>query len=464
MVSAQANLEGLSVEQAPGKAHSIAPVRLWRSTRRAYRKKGSDDHNRRRSLNVGLNGRDNSLGIIRLALASAVILSHAYPLSGAATEPLARISNKQETLGGVAVLGFFAISGYLISKSGSRSDVVQYLWHRMLRIFPAYWMALLVGAVVVGPITWCVEGHSLFGYAQKAGGSSLAYLTANWKLIIHQYGIYDIFATTTPYGRSVGGSVLNGSLWTLEYEWMCYMVVGALLVLGVITRARLLVILIAAALFALQVIFLANPMWLAIHLPYFADQYRISLLLIFLVGSCFAVYSNSIPLNDYLGVLSALVVLATLLTAGFALIGFPALGYFILWLAVRLPQPLRRVGAHNDYSYGIYVYGFLVEQVLAYFGAYRWGIYFYALCTLIVTVALAWLSWHAIEKQALKLKGLGPGRGGRYWARRIARCGRRRDANLSPPEGVASDNTVSSGRLRSSILVHRVNYEGGGTS
>jgi len=463
MISAQANLGGCGLEQAPGTARGFAPVRLWRSTRRAYRYKDSEDHNRRRSLNVALNGRDNSLGIIRLVLASAVILSHAYPLSGADTEPLARISNKQETLGGVAVLGFFAISGYLIAKSGSRSDVVQYLWHRVLRIFPAYWMALLMGAFVVGPIIWCVGGHSLLGYAHKAGGSSLAYLAANWKLTIHQFGIYDVFATTTPYGRLVGGSVLNGSLWTLEYEWMCYMVVGVLLVLGVLTRARPLVILIVAALFALQVVFLANPMWLAIHLPYFADQYRISLFLVFLVGSCLAVYSNSIPLNDYLGVLSGLVALATLFTAGFALIGFPALAYFILWLAVRLPPPLRRVGAHNGYSYGIYVYGFLVEQVLAYFGAYQWGIYFYASCTLIITVAIAWLSWHVVEKQALKLKGRGPGRGGRYWARRVARCGRRRDANLCPPEGVAADNTVSSGRLRSSILVHRVNYESGGT-
>lgn len=366
-----------------------------------------------RSLSDGLGGRNNSLGIIRLVLASAVIFSHAFPLGGWGEDPMLVLSRGQENLGGIAVLGFFAISGYLITKSGARTDILQFMWHRFLRIFPAFWVVLLVAALVVGPIIWMIDGNSITDYLHRGQGSSINYLTANWNLSVGQYGIYHIFEST-PYGE-IAGSVFNGSLWTLSYEWICYLIIGVLVLSGVLVRAKVLVPVLTAFFFLLQVVRIINPEAPGQLVPFFADPYRVTLPLIFLFGACLAVYSKKIPLDDRLGILSGAVFLFSLFFGGLGVIGYPAIAYFVLWGAARLPASFRKIGATNDFSYGIYVYGFLVEQVLAYFGVYRFGYLPYALLALVITVGCAWLSWHLIEKPALSLKDKGPGRGIRHW-------------------------------------------------
>lgn len=420
--------------------------RLWPFSNRSHSKP-------RTSLSEGLGGRNNALGIIRLTLASSVIFSHAFPLGGRGEDPMLRWSQGRENIGGIAVLGFFAISGYLITKSGANSDIMRYLWHRILRIFPAFWTVLLVGALIVGPAIWMLDGHSLADYAHTGSLSPVAYFTTNWNLTIGGYGIYDIFITTTPYGKLVGSSIFNGSLWTLTYEWTCYLIVGVFVLCGALTRAKLLVPLLTAGFFALMIVHTVNPIRLGELSPYFADQYHITLPLIFLCGACLATYSKRVPLNDWIGASCGVIAIITLFAGGFELLGYPAIAYFVLWLAARLPARLRKVGAENDYSYGIYVYGFLVEQVLAYFGVYKWGYLPYAVLTLLITVACAWASWHVVEKRALALKDRGPGRGIRYWVARVLRRkpGAGTKASTATAAAAASDTAASSPLAGSSV-------------
>ncbi len=101
--------------------------------------------------------------------------------------------------------------------------------------------------------------------------------------------------------------------------------------------------------------------------------------------------------------------LLTLAFGGWEVLSLPAVAY----LGARIGGPARAVGAKNDYSYGIYVCRFLVQQVLAYFGVYRWGYAPFTLIALAVSLRLAWLSWHGIEKRAMALRDWGPGRGWR---------------------------------------------------
>ena len=75
------------------------------------------------------------------------------------------------------------------------------------------------------------------GIHQPSDKSSLGFLKltmASYELTISQYGIFDLFATTTPYGRLTGGSVLNGPVWTLHYERGCYLVIGLLVIYGIL--------------------------------------------------------------------------------------------------------------------------------------------------------------------------------------------------------------------------------------
>lgn len=372
----------------------------------------------KRAIGDALRGHSNSLGVIRLVLAALVIFDHSFVLGGYSdTNPVLQLTNGQATLGSLAVAGFFAISGYLIAKSGLSADIMQFLWRRFLRIFPAYWMALVVGAFAVGPVIWLLNGNAIRDYFTKSLDGPLGYILGNWKLQVHNWGIYDLFVNT-PYGAT-NGSVLNGSIWTLYYEWLCYMIIAVLVVFGVLKRARIVVPFLAVVFLILTIVNTTNPGSAATLVPFFGDVQLIKMGFVFLCGSTIAVYSKSIPYDNWLGFFSLFVVVATLHFGGFEIFGAPAMAYFFLWLGAWLPKRFQRIGATNDYSYGIYIYGFLVQQVLAYFGVYHLGYWAYALSATAISVGLAWLSWHLVEKRAMQLKDWGPGRGLRYWWDRL---------------------------------------------
>lgn len=369
-----------------------------------------------RTISDALAGHNNSLGFIRLVLASVVIFDHAFPLGGFGADPFFALSRGQASLGSIAVDGFFGISGYLIAKSAMSADILQFMWRRFLRIFPAYWVVLILTAFVVIPIVWVAQGQSLATYFHVSGPGPVRFVLGNWTLHIGTYGIYDVFAKTTPYGQLIHSSAVNGSIWTLIYEWNCYLLIGVLLVFGVLKRAKIVVPIITGFLFIVQVVLFVSPTAIPQFIPWLSDQYTIMLTLTFLLGSCVAIYSKQIPYSNGLGILCAVLFLYTFREGGFQEVGVPAGVYLVLYLGARLPRAVHRIGTTNDYSYGVYVYGFLVEQVLARVGLYKLGYFPFAIGTLVVSLGMAWLSWHIVEKRAMSLKAWGPGRGLRFWA------------------------------------------------
>ena len=115
------------------------------------------------------------------------------------------------------------------------------------------------------------------------------------------------------------------------------------------------------------------------------------------------------------GILSGLVFLFSLRYGGFSTYGTIAAVYFVMYLAAALPKQVQWIGQKNDYSYGVYIYGFLVQQVTAYLGWYQWGYVPYVAIALVLTLGCAWISWHLVEKRAMALKNWGPGRGVAHW-------------------------------------------------
>ena len=348
-------------------------------------------------------------------LASVVLVDHAFPLGGFGTDPVLAATNNQASLGTLAVAGFFAISGYLIAKSGMSGDVVQFMWRRALRIFPAYWLVLIVTAVLVGPILWAINGRQLVDYFTWGGNGPAVYFMSNYTLTIGSYGIHDLLATTTPYGLQVGSSVFNGSIWTLIYEWNAYLIIAVLVAFGVLRNARVFVPVLAGFFLLMQVVALVDFGAVSRIIPRMADPYTISLGFTFLAGSVIAVYSQQIPFDNRIGIMAGILLLLTLRYGGFSTLGTAAGAYFVIYLAARLPKATQWIGAKNDYSYGVYIYGFLVQQVLAYFGLYRFGYVPFVLMSFVLSLGCAWISWHLVEKRALQLKTWGPGRGWRFW-------------------------------------------------
>ena len=96
----------------------------------------------------------NNFGLFRLLFAYGVIVSHSAEMldGNRAREVLTRLGS-QVTMGGLAVDGFFLISGYLIASSFIRHPRLgDYLASRILRIYPAFIAASLICLFLVGPL------------------------------------------------------------------------------------------------------------------------------------------------------------------------------------------------------------------------------------------------------------------------------------------------------------------------
>jgi peptidoglycan/LPS O-acetylase OafA/YrhL len=105
---------------------------------------------RQNTLVARFDPRGNAIGFLRLAFAVTVIVSHIWPLGGYGPDP----GRADNNLGILAVEGFFALSGFLITRSASRAPSVgRFLWHRCLRIFPGFWVSLVVVAAMAAAIT-----------------------------------------------------------------------------------------------------------------------------------------------------------------------------------------------------------------------------------------------------------------------------------------------------------------------
>lgn len=347
----------------------------------------------------------NSLNFLRLALASVVLLFHAYRLGafGVAAFPHGRGS-----FGGEAVYGFFGVSGFLIASSGARNSLGRYLWQRVLRILPAFWVCLLVTVGFFGVIGWYhTHAHCGLSCYVSSGNGPGEYFVHNSWLRINQHAI-----AGTPVGVPRPG-IWNGSLWSLFYEFLCYLFVGALAATTLLRR-RWPVLVTTAALWVAEVVITCVPSLSAqfnVFRNYDALQ-LLTLLPIFLTGSVIYLYRERIPDSGLL----ALGCFAVLAVSVFIPVGrnlpeltftstdlsAPAVGYLLIWLGIHLP--FQRVGARNDYSYGVYIYAYPVTQLLAMWHAYRWGYPAFVVMVVLLTLPFAVASWWLVEKPALRLK------------------------------------------------------------
>jgi peptidoglycan/LPS O-acetylase OafA/YrhL len=96
----------------------------------------------------------------------------------------------------------------------------------------------------------------------------------------------------------------------------------------------------------------------------------------------------------------ALIGLALSIPARLFLVAFPLFGgYLVIYLALNRRLPVLRAARFGDLSYGLYIYGWPVEQCVVYFSGATapWWVVF--LTAAPVTAAVAFLSWHLVEKR-----------------------------------------------------------------
>jgi len=352
--------------------------------------------------------RRNSLGFLRMVFALMVLLDHAFPIGGfnKGSDPMWTWTNGQESLGGLAVGGFFVVSGYLVTKSFFESKTgTRYLWKRVLRIFPGFWVCLLVTVAVFAPIAYHYEFHSLHGYFSDAPDSPGNYLKNNALLQMNQYNINGLLSST-PYAHSGYPQAFDGSLWTLIYEFKCYIGIAILGTLGLLWRAPISVVVLMLVFWVAQIEDQLHPNRLT-GWPLIGDPAMARLAFIFLLGAIFYLYRERIPMSNVLAGVAFVVLVVGMRTALYTSIGQVAWAYLVLWLAVVLP--LHHFDRYGDYSYGLYIYAFPVEQLLALYGVQKLGYFPYVVSATAIALVFAAGSWFLIEKPFLRLKRLSLG-------------------------------------------------------
>lgn len=338
------------------------------------------------TLETRLDLKRNGLNLIRLCLAVFVIVSHSWTLGGFGPEP----SLFGMTLGGLAVAGFFTISGYLIAQSRLQTSAVQFILRRVFRIFPAYWVALAFVAFITSPIVaalmnnpWRLE-------------DAVAYVFRGVPLVTGQSASLNSVLEGLPYPA---GS--NGSLWTLAPEFLFYLALAAAFAIRPIRKSRWFV---GAGYIAVTIFAWSIQTSHGLPRPVFEILSPWSSLLTYFVsGIALYWYRGRVVSSRWLAILS-LVVFFAICSAGWGpwLGGLP-LAYFIMWSGSVLPRVVARLGATNDLSYGMYVYAFPMQQVLAAFGVHEAGIVEFVFASVLVSTPLAVASWFWIERPAQRL-------------------------------------------------------------
>lgn len=340
--------------------------------------------------NAAPGSRTNNFDALRLVGAMSVLIGHGYVLHG-------RAADVPATFGlGIHPMGlalFFSISGYLIMGSWlSRPVVSHYLTNRAARILPALAASSILTALLLGPVVTTLPAGDYFG-----DRSTWTYL-ANTVPVLPQYDLPGVFANV-PYPL-----VVNGSLWTLRVEFACYFGVLAIGMLPRIPRIALLLVagVIAAAVSQLNVMagdanvsastgvatyFIAGA--LLRHCPRRVLDARVALLLL-------------VPW--------ALITAFTSREAA-EILSFAVLPYVVISIGLAATPGVRRAARFGDFSYGIYLWAFPVQQTILLVAPGLPLALSIAACAVIST-ALAIASWHFVENPVLTGKGRLP------WMRR----------------------------------------------
>lgn len=336
----------------------------------------------------------NNFDLVRLIAAASVIVGHSFIIASGDVdlEPLAGMS--AFTLGQHAVNVFFLLSGLLVAASLERnSGAVAFMGGRLLRVFPGLVVCVLLLALVMGPVVSSLDVASYF-----ASGQTWRYLGLTLSLVTGHAALPGVFETLPATGW------VDVSLWTLKYEIMCYFVLALLSALGLWLRPGLLM----AGFAGLIGVQLARLFYVDVSHFGVPDQ-MVRFLTCFFIGAGAWRLRDRIRLSPAGGVLAAAAFALSWGTALEPLTSYFAIGYLVLCFSALPLGPVRRLCGRGDLSYGVYIYGWPLGQLvlLSIPGLGPVGL---AIATLVLAAPVAALSWAMVEKPALALKRRLPSR------------------------------------------------------
>ena len=328
---------------------------------------------------------DNNMGFLRFVGATLVIFSHSFYWFGL-PEPVLF----GESLGGVGLTIFFVVSGYLITKSWeSAVGAIAFFRNRLLRIIPALVIVSIVTVFIFGPILTRLPLLEYF---------TTFYL---WEYPLKVSSLY--FWSDGAIPGVVG--TINTVLWSLPVEFNCYILVA---IIGIVSTSIFRK--------AVPVLFLAGMMLLLMSgvASTTLNFTVIKLMTLFLAGSLCYIYSDNIKSMRHLvtfviGVALLAIVYSIPVSIGLQLAVYVVIAPLLVVAAAFYPSRfISSFGEHGDYSYGLYLYGWPVQMIVATRASEYLSIGTGFVVMFATTFVFAYASWHLIEKRALKYKSPAP--------------------------------------------------------
>ena len=345
-------------------------------------------------------GRRNNFDFLRFLFASLVLFYHCFGLLPGDEPGRGGTVEQAATLGGGGSVDFFfVISGFLVTMSWQRSaGVWSFLRKRAGRIYPGFFLASAACAFVAGPL----------------GADSAATYWRHFRFL--KFALYLFLLPADVVGPDMAHvfthlpfqGVINGSFWTLRYEFEMYLLVAAFGALGLFRRERLPWV--GAMFLLLYALFAVSQ---AAHLTVAPDREIpwvgnpaawLRLLACFLSGMMFYLYRDRIPASPLLFGLALLLLLLAGQRPEWFNAALPVFGSYALFFFAFQPWiRLQRFARYGDFSYGMYLYAFPIQQLLIlHFEAHLTPFRLLA-AAFPLTLLCAVVSWHLVERPCLAL-------------------------------------------------------------
>jgi peptidoglycan/LPS O-acetylase OafA/YrhL len=346
-------------------------------------------------LSAYATGRDNNFNLVRFLAAFAVLWSHSFALALGPQNHEPWVNWIGYTPAGIAVDVFFITSGFLVTASLLRlDDFKAFVRARALRIFPALVVMSLLLGLVMGPFFTTLTLEQYFTDPTL------------WKFIVKDSTILTGVKFKLPgvFDGHPMDEVVNGSLWTLPFELRCYLLLALVWWLAKFAKHQALASFTRVLVIGTGLMLLA--FWVAHHFGY-KHWHTFRLFFMFFCGAAFWVFRARIPLNGKIALAASVLLLAGVAVPKHFFWVYPVtVPYIVLYLAYVPGGFLRAFNRLGDYSYGIYIYAFPVQQMLVALVPGITPMQMFAGATL-ATIPLAMLSWRFVEKPMLAKKSGG---------------------------------------------------------
>lgn len=282
----------------------------------------------------------------------------------------------------VIVPSFFALSGFLVAGSLLRNSLPAFLTLRGVRIFPALAVEVLISAMLIGPL---VTAYPLSTYF-----SDPLFFRYFFNLIGHvQYRLPGVFLGMP------GPDYVNMQLWTIPKELECYVLISMIGLIRLHTRPWMLFF----ALLAVTAAIFGREVWTGVFPELNAQPPGGVIVMAFLFGVALYMLRDSFPFHWSLGLASLVMGWFSLSFGATMYLSALPVAYLTVYVGLLNP-PRTLLSAAADYSYGIYLYGFPVQQSVAFFFPSTRVWYLNFILSVLISGGLAFLSWTFVESKA----------------------------------------------------------------